>query len=98
MEDWIKHASAWISGNGQDAQHCTNRGIRKIELKGAMRGVFTYGVSTIEGESKRLLVNHFIAMDILYDDEVTDRLMANIDALVHENECDGVDIQLGSVR
>ena len=95
LDGWIALASDWLADECRaDQVH----GIKKLELEGIIRGLFTYEVRRLQGGPPRLLVDHFVAIDILYEDQVADELMESLDQLAKANQCDSVDIDLGVIN
>lgn len=90
LDGWIDHARDWLDIGAE-------RGIKKLEQEGVMRGLFTYEIRRLAGQPPSLFVNHFVAMDILYGDEITEQLMSYLDNFMKANGCDCVDIEVGSV-
>ena len=94
LDGWIKLAREWLEDGDQPA---ARRGIKKLELQGIMRGLFSYEICQREGRTNRLVVDHFVAMDILYGDQVAEELMGFLYQLALRNDCNDVDIDLGMI-
>lgn len=95
LDGWIELANAWLADDSRSGEV---HGIKKLELEGIIRGLFTYEVRRFQGGPPRLLVDHFVAIDILYEDQVADELMESLDQLAKANHCDSVDIDLGVIN
>lgn len=106
LQDWRRRALAYVrttdarppgrkgtNGKATEPAPCGMRAIRNRD--GYIHGLFSYRVEADSGAPRRLLVEHFIAFDLVARAELVAIMLAAIDALAHAHGCVAIHTPIG---